>query len=116
MFRGHSYHSTYVQRPAREMSGGCITRARLAKLLVMEPDVLLLDEPTNHLDLLSLLWLQEYVKNYSGALLLISHDRQFMDEIVTQVHEISERKLIDYTGNYTDYLRQREERYEQQLA
>src|ERR1041385_3375532 len=98
------------------MSGGWIMRARLARLLVMEPDLLLLDEPTNHLDLLALLWLQNYLKNYADALLLISHDRQFMDEVVTQVHEISERKLIDYTGNYTDYLRQREERYEQQLA
>jgi ATP-binding cassette subfamily F protein 3 len=66
--------------------------------------------------LLSLLWLQNYLKNYFGALLLISHDRQFMDEVVGQVHEISEKKLIAYTGNYTDYLRQREERYEQQLA
>jgi ATP-binding cassette subfamily F protein 3 len=82
----------------------------------MEPDILLLDEPTNHLDLLSLLWLQQYLKNYSGALLLISHDRQFMDEVVTEVHEIAEKKLIAYTGNYTDFLRQREERYEQQLA
>ena len=100
----------------REMSGGWIMRARLARLLVMEPDLLLLDEPTNHLDLLSLLWLQNYLKNYSGAVLLISHDRQFMDEVVTEVHEISEKKLIAYTGNYTDYLRQREERYEQQLA
>jgi ATP-binding cassette subfamily F protein 3 len=98
------------------MSGGWIMRARLARLLVMEPDLLLLDEPTNHLDLLSLIWLQNYLKNYSGALLLISHDRQFMDEIITQVHEISERKLIAYTGNYSDYLVQREERYEQQLA
>ena len=87
------------------MSGGWIMRARLARLLVMEPDLLLLDEPTNHLDLLSLLWLQNYLKNYSGAVLLISHDRQFMDEIVTQVHEISERKLIAYTGNYTEFLR-----------
>jgi ATP-binding cassette subfamily F protein 3 len=76
----------------------------------------LLDEPTNHLDLLALLWLQNYLKNYSGALLLISHDRQFMDEVVSQVHEISEKKFIAYTGNYSDYLRQREERYEQQLA
>src|SRR5260221_4136730 len=91
-------------------------RARLAGLLVLDPDLLLLDEPTNHLDLLSLLWLQNFLKNYSGALLLISHDRQFMDEVVGQVHEISERKLIAYTGNYSDYLRQREERYDQQLA
>jgi ATP-binding cassette, subfamily F, member 3 len=116
MLRGLGYRDTDFDRKAREMSGGWIMRARLARLLVMEPDLLLLDEPTNHLDLLSLLWLQNYLKNYSGALLLISHDRQFMDEVVTQVHEISERKLIDYTGNYSDYLRQREERYEQQLS
>ena len=116
ILRGLGYRDTDFDRKAREMSGGWIMRARLARLLVMEPDLLLLDEPTNHLDLLSLLWLQNYLKNYSGALLLISHDRQFMDEVVTQVHEISERKVHDYTGNYTDYLRQREERYEQQLA
>lgn len=116
MLRGLGYRDADFDRKAREMSGGWIMRARLARLLVMEPDLLLLDEPTNHLDLLSLLWLQKYLKNYSGALLLISHDRQFMDEIVTQVHEISERKLIAYTGNYTDFLQQREERYEQQLA
>ena len=116
MLRGLGYRETDFDRKAREMSGGWIMRARLARLLVMEPDLLLLDEPTNHLDLLALLWLQRYLKNYSGALLLISHDRAFMDEVVTQVHEISEKKLIDYTGGYTDYLRQREERYEQQLA
>ncbi len=116
MLRGLGFRETDLNRMAREMSGGWIMRARLARLLVMEPDLLLLDEPTNHLDLLALLWLQNYLKNYSGAVLLISHDREFMDEVVTQVHEISERKLIPYTGNYTDYLRQREERYEQQLA
>lgn len=116
MLRGLGYRDSDFDRPAREMSGGWIMRARLARLLVMSPDLLLLDEPTNHLDLLSLLWLQIYLKNYSGALLLISHDRQFMDEVVGEVHEIAERKVIRYTGNYTDYLRQREERYEQQLA
>ena len=116
MLRGLGYRDTDFDRKAQEMSGGWIMRARLARLLVMEPDLLLLDEPTNHLDLLALLWLQSYLKNYSGALLLISHDRQFMDEVVSQVHEISEKKLIDYTGNYSDYLREREERYEQQLA
>jgi ATP-binding cassette, subfamily F, member 3 len=116
MLRGLGYRAADFNRPARELSGGWIMRARLARLLVMAPDLLLLDEPTNHLDLLSLLWLQNYLKNYSGALLVISHDRQFMDEIVGQVYEISEKKLIAYTGNYTDFLRQREERYEQQLA
>ncbi len=116
MLRGLGYKETDFNRPAREMSGGWIMRARLARLLVMEPDLLLLDEPTNHLDLLSLLWLQNYLTNYSGAVLLISHDRAFIDKIVTEVHEISERKLVAYAGGYTDFLRQREERYEQQLA
>jgi ATP-binding cassette subfamily F protein 3 len=116
MLRGLGYRDTDFNRKAREMSGGWIMRARLARLLVMEPDLLLLDEPTNHLDLLALLWLQNYLKNYSGALLLISHDRQFMDEIIGQVHEISGKKLIAYTGNYSGYLRQREEHYEQQLS
>jgi ATP-binding cassette subfamily F protein 3 len=116
ILRGLGYRDPDFNRKAKELSGGWIMRARLARLLVMEPDLLLLDEPTNHLDLLSLLWLQNYLKNYSGALLLISHDRQFMDEVIGQVHEISEKKLIAYTGNYSDYLRQREERYEQQLA
>jgi ATP-binding cassette, subfamily F, member 3 len=116
MLRGLGYRDTDFERKAREMSGGWIMRARLARLLVMEPDLLLLDEPTNHLDLLSLLWLQNYLKNYSGALLLISHDRQFMDEVVDRVHEISEKKLIAYTGNYSAYLVERQARYEQQLA
>ncbi len=116
MLAGLGFREGDFSRPAKDMSGGWIMRAHLARLLVMEPDILLLDEPTNHLDLLSLLWLQNYLRNYSGALLMISHDRQFMDEIVTQVHEIADKKLIAYTGNYSDFLRQREERYEQQLA
>ena len=116
ILRGLGYRDSDFDRKAREMSGGWIMRARLARLLVIEPDLLLLDEPTNHLDLLALLWLQNYLKNYPGALLLISHDRQFMDEVVTQVHEISEKKLIAYTGNYSDYLVERAARYEQQLA
>ena len=113
---GLGYRETDFNRPAKELSGGWVMRAHLARLLVMEPDLLLLDEPTNHLDLLALLWLQNYLKNYSGALLIISHDRQFMDEIVTQVHDISEKKLIPYAGNYSDFLRQREANYETQVA
>jgi ATP-binding cassette subfamily F protein 3 len=116
LLRGLGFRDADFNRKAREMSGGWIMRARLARLLVIEPDLLLLDEPTNHLDLPSLLWLQEYLKNYSGALLLISHDRQFMDEVVGQVHEIAEKKLIAYAGNYSDYLVERSARYERQLA
>ncbi len=116
MLSGLGYREQDFTRPAREMSGGWVMRAHLARLLVMEPDLLLLDEPTNHLDLLSLLWLQNYLKTYSGAVLLISHDRQFMDEIVQTVHEISEKALVEYTGNYSAFLRQREERFEQQSA
>lgn len=116
MLRGLGYREEDFERPAREMSGGWIMRAHLARLLVMEPDLLMLDEPTNHLDLISLLWLQDFLKNYSGAILLISHDRHFMDELVETVHEISDRKLVAYTGNYSDYVMQRQENYERQLA
>jgi ATP-binding cassette subfamily F protein 3 len=116
MLAGLGYRETDFGRPAREMSGGWVMRAHLARLLVMEPDLLMLDEPTNHLDLLSLLWLQKYLKSYSGAVLLISHDREFMDELVETVYEISERKLICYSGNYTTFLEQREANYEKQVA
>ncbi len=116
LLAGLGYRETDFDRPARELSGGWVMRAHLARLLVMEPDLLLLDEPTNHLDLVSLLWLQQYLATYSGAVLLISHDRQFMDEVVTQVYEIADRKVIAYTGNYTEHLRQREANYEARMA
>ena len=90
MLAGLGYRETDFGRPAREMSGGWVMRAHLARLLVMEPDLLLLDEPTNHLDLLSLLWLQNYLKNYSGAVLVISHDRAFMDAVAETVHDIAD--------------------------
>ncbi len=114
MLRGLGYAETDFDRPAKEMSGGWIMRAHLARLLVIEPDLLMLDEPTNHLDLMSLLWFQDYLKNYSGAILMISHDREFMDELVESVYEISEKKLISYTGNYSSYVEQRQKHYEQQ--
>ena len=116
MLRGLGYREADFDRPVREMSGGWIMRAHLARLLVMEPDLLLLDEPTNHLDLLSLLWLQGYLKTYSGAVLMISHDRQFMDEIVEGVYDISDQRLTEYRGNYSEFLRQREANYEQQAT
>ncbi len=116
MLKGLGYREGDMERPARELSGGWVMRAHLARLLVMEPDLLLLDEPTNHLDLLSLLWLQQYLKTYSGAVLLISHDREFMDELIETVYEISNRKLVSYKGNYTTAMQQREANYEIQAA
>ncbi|MCX6873465.1 MAG: ABC-F family ATP-binding cassette domain-containing protein [Verrucomicrobia bacterium] len=114
---GLGFKETDFHRPARELSGGWVMRAHLARLLVMEPDLLMLDEPTNHLDLLSLLWLQRYLLNYSGAILMISHDRDFMDSMIETVVEIDPdaAKLCAYTGNYTSFLEQREKRYELQV-
>src|SRR5207249_7069118 len=103
-------------RPAREMSGGWVMRAHLARLLVQEPDLLMLDEPTNHLDLEALLWFQDYLKSYPGAILLISHDREFLDQLVDGIIEIRQTRLIRYRGNYEDYLVQREATETQLLA
>ncbi len=115
LLKGLGYKDIDLSRPAREMSGGWVMRAHLARLLAQEPDLLLLDEPTNHLDLMSLLWFRNYLKTYPGAVLLISHDRDFMDQIIEQVYEIEESALHAYTGNYSDYLRQKEERYERAM-
>ncbi len=86
------------------MSGGWVMRAHLARLLVQEPDLLMLDEPTNHLDLEALLWFQEYLKQYPGAILMISHDREFLNQLVGSIVEIRQSQLIRYRGNYEDYL------------
>jgi ATP-binding cassette subfamily F protein 3 len=115
ILKGLAFRDSDFHRPAKEMSGGWIMRAHLAKLLVLEPDVLMLDEPTNHLDLLSLLWFQRHLKNYPGAILLISHDRDFMDEVVESVIEIDDGRFSVYQGNYSKYVDERETRYEQSL-
>jgi ATP-binding cassette subfamily F protein 3 len=117
ILNGLGFKEEDFHKPAHEYSGGWVMRAYLARLLVMEPDLLMLDEPTNHLDLISLLWLQRYLLNYSGAILMISHDRDFMDALVESVVEIDPdaAKLITYPGNYSAYLQQREQRYEQQV-
>jgi ATP-binding cassette subfamily F protein 3 len=113
---GLSFREKDFDRPAREMSGGWVMRAHLARLLVQEPDLLLLDEPTNHLDLEALLWFQEYLKTYPGAILLISHDREFLNELVGSIVEIRQSRLMRYRGNYDAYLEQREASEQQLLA
>jgi len=113
---GLSFREKDFDRPLREMSGGWIMRAHLAQLLVLEPDLLILDEPTNHLDLESLQWFQDYLKNYPGGIIMISHDRNFLNELVSQVLEIRQCRLFRYKGNYEDYLVQREANEAQLLA
>ncbi len=113
---GLSFREKDFERPAREMSGGWVMRAHLARLLTQEPDLLLLDEPTNHLDLEALLWFQEYLRTYPGAILLISHDREFLNQIVGSIVEIRQSRLIRYRGGYDDYLLQREAHEQQLLA
>ncbi len=113
---GLSFRETDFDRPAREMSGGWVMRAHLARLLTQEPDLLMLDEPTNHLDLEALLWFQQYLKSYPGAILLISHDREFLNQLVGSVVEIRLSKLIRYRGNFDDFLVQREAHEVQMLA
>ena len=116
ILRGLGFRETDYARQAKTMSGGWIMRAHLGRLLVTEPDLLLLDEPTNHLDLESLVWLQSYLSTYSGAILLISHDRSFLNALADRMVEIDQRKLISYRGNYDEYLTQKAARQEQHLA
>ena len=113
---GLAFRETDFDRPAHALSGGWIMRAHLARLLVMEPDLLLLDEPTNHLDLESLQWFQEYLRNYPGAIVMISHDREFLNQLVGSIVEIAHSKLVRYRGNWDNYVEQKAAREEQQLA
>jgi len=113
---GLSFRDKDFDRQAREMSGGWVMRAHLARLLVQEPDLLLLDEPTNHLDLEALLWFQTYLKTYPGAILVISHDREFLNQIVGSIVEIRQSRLIRYRGGYDEYLVQREANEQQLIA
>jgi ATP-binding cassette subfamily F protein 3 len=113
---GLSFREKDFHRPLREMSGGWVMRAHLARLLVQSPDLLMLDEPTNHLDLESLQWFQEYLRQYAGAILLISHDRAFLNQLTNQIWELRQRKVIRYRGNYDDYLAQRQAGEAQRLA
>ena len=113
---GLGFRDSDLDRPARELSGGWVMRAHLARLLTQEPDLLMLDEPTNHLDLESLMWFQGYLKGYPGAILVISHDREFLNALVTAIVEIRQQGLARFTGNYSKYLVLREASDAQLLA
>ena len=113
---GLGFRESDFDRPARELSGGWVMRAHLARLLTQEPDLLMLDEPTNHLDLETLMWFQDYLQGYPGAILVISHDREFLNALMSGIVEIRSQKLIRYTGNYDDYVQLRAANDAQQLA
>ena len=92
----------------QDLSGGERTRVSLAKLLLSEPDLLILDEPTNHLDLISIEWLEDYLKRYNKAFLLVSHDRIFLDNVCTKIFELENKKLHKYDGNFSSFILQKE--------
>lgn len=111
---GLGFERTDFNRPTSEFSGGWRMRIELAKLLLQNPDILLLDEPTNHLDIESIGWLEDFIMNSSKAVVVISHDRKFVDNITTRTIEITMGRIYDYKASYTQYLELRKERREQQ--
>ncbi|MFZ9683088.1 MAG: ABC-F family ATP-binding cassette domain-containing protein [Cephaloticoccus sp.] len=113
---GLGFKDADMDLPAKKFSGGWIMRAHMARLLVSEPALLLLDEPTNHLDLEALLWFQDYLTRYPGGLVIISHDRAFLNALCTGILELRGGTLHRYHGNYDDYLLEKDARKEQQVA
>lgn len=115
VLHGMRFYENDFAKEVNTLSGGQKTRLALAKMLLSKPDLLILDEPTNHLDIETLSWLEKYLANYEGAILVVSHDRYFLDEIVTMVYEISRTKIQKYHGNYSNYLVEKAQNYERDL-
>ncbi len=113
---GLGFEPADFDRPLREFSSGWQMRVELAKILLYSPNLILLDEPTNHLDIESIQWLEEFLVNYKGAVMLVSHDRTFLDTITGRTIEISMAKIYDFRANYSGYEKMREERMESQVA
>ncbi len=116
MLKGFGFERNDFSRQTSEFSGGWRMRIELAKILLQKPDVLLLDEPTNHLDIESIQWFEDYIQTYDGAVVLISHDKKFLDSVTKRTIEISNQKIYDYRTNYSRYLVLRQERRQQQEA
>ena len=114
VLNGMGFPAETWQKPAGVLSGGEQTRLRLARLLVERPDLLILDEPTNHLDLETMAWLEAYLRSYRGAVLVVSHDRYFLDAVCTRIWELRGKTVLTYRGNYSAYLPQREAADERQ--
>lgn len=115
ILNGMGFFDKSYEMPIDDLSGGEKTRLALAKLLLEEPGLLILDEPTNHLDFKTLMWLEDYLKGYKGGLLVVSHDRYFLDKMVTKMWEVENKQIVAYNGNYSKYKLLREERITRQL-
>ncbi|MGP3590489.1 ABC transporter ATP-binding protein [Vagococcus sp. WN89Y] len=116
LLHGLGFSNAQLERPVSDFSGGWRMRLNLAQALICRSDLLLLDEPTNHLDLDAVIWLEKWLKNYPGTLILISHDRDFLDPVVDKILHIEQQSLFEYTGNYSAFERQRATRLAQQQA
>jgi ATP-binding cassette subfamily F protein 3 len=114
ILEGLGFSTADLSRPLNEFSGGWRMRVMLAKLLLQNPKLLLLDEPTNHLDLPSIEWIEEYLQSYPGAVIIVSHDRLFLDKMVNKIVEVANKKVYQYTGNYSKFLESKQERDELQ--
>jgi ATP-binding cassette, subfamily F, member 3 len=115
VLHGLNFHSFDYNTKISSLSGGQKTRLALGKLLLSKPDILILDEPTNHLDIDTLSWLEQYLQSYDGAILIVSHDRYFLDEVVNGVYEISRHQIMKFPGNYSFYLNKKAENYERDM-
>ncbi len=112
VLEGIGFTTADLHRPLKEFSGGWRMRVMLAKLLLEKPSLLMLDEPTNHLDLPSIEWVEDYLRNYDGAVIIVSHDRRFLDNVVTKIVDVTQQQLVSYEGNYSFYLEEKELREE----
>ncbi|MBQ1537338.1 MAG: ABC-F family ATP-binding cassette domain-containing protein, partial [Ruminococcus sp.] len=115
ILNGMGFSDLSYGRVISTLSGGEKTRLALAKLLLEQPELLILDEPTNHLDFKTLMWLEGYLKTYRGAIIIVSHDRYFLDKLCSRICEIENGRLVSYRGNYTEYIAQREQRTARQI-
>lgn len=114
VLEGLGFTTQQLAQPFKKFSGGWRMRVLLAKMLLQEPNLLMLDEPTNHLDLPSIIWLEEYLRSYQGTVIVVSHDRYFLDKMVTKIVEVSMQKIFEYPGNYSFYLESKQERMDLQ--